>query len=119
MAIERAFRRTMTTTVLLAASRRFNAAAAMRDFWLRLVALIGALCLSQVSANAVNMSDTPANRSLDEHCGQIGFLGPIITAYCFDKDNVPYKSKIDVRTCVDLAVTVTPSARLACKYRRH
>jgi hypothetical protein len=80
--------------------------------------LVNAACLGVTPANAENMSDIPANRQLSETCGEVGFLGRIIRAVCFDRNNVPYRSKIDVRTCVGFVVVVNANARLVCKTRR-
>lgn len=89
----------------------------MRWTWLHAFLLVLPAWISS-PANAANMSDTPANRQLSATCGEVSFMGPIIRAVCFDKDDVPYKSKIDVRTCVDFVVIANASARLVCKTRR-
>ena len=83
-----------------------------------LLVLFDAACLGATPANAANMSDIPANQQLSATCGEVGFMGPIIRAVCFDKDDVPYKSKIDVRTCPGFVVVVDAHARLVCKTRR-
>jgi hypothetical protein len=83
-----------------------------------LLVLLDAACLGATPADAANMSDIPANQQLSATCGEVGFMGPIIRAVCFDKNDVPYKSKIDVRTCPGFVVVVDAHARLVCRTRR-
>jgi hypothetical protein len=85
---------------------------------LRLVALAGAFAAA-VAAPAVaqNLGDVPANRALDARCSQTAYLGPTVTGWCTDRNNLVIKSRIDVRGCPGYALTVDASGRLRCRGR--
>ena len=63
---------------------------------------------------AQNLGDVPANRALDARCPETSYLGPMVTGYCADRNNLMIKSRItDVRGCAGLRADggrVGPSA---------
>ncbi len=63
-------------------------------------ATVTAACFGALPAFAVNLGDIPANRALDTKCPKIEFLGPTVTAWRPDKNDLVIKSEIDVRACV-------------------
>lgn len=71
------------------------------------------LLLACTSANATNLGDVPYNAHLSDTCGKVSFLGTTITAWCFDKNDIPHKSAIDVRRCRNFGVDLQAS-RLVC-----
>ena len=80
--------------------------------------------LAAVAANAQllpdsprNLGDVPGNGAAAlPNCSEVGFLGPMITAYCTNSSNLVIKSKIDVRACVGyLVVEDNASGRLVCR----
>jgi hypothetical protein len=88
--------------------------------WSRaLAALALAACLVSEPAFAVNLGDTPENRAaLDSTCTRIDFLGPMVTAWCWDKNDLPIKSRVeDVRACAFYQVVVDATAHIHCRAR--
>jgi len=88
----------------------------------RLISLIWMLCLGTVTANAQlpqNLGDVPGNGAAAlPNCSKVGFLGPMIIAYCTNSSNLIIKSSIDVRTCAGYLVAEdNASGRLVCRRR--
>ena len=80
--------------------------------------------LATVAANAQllrdspqNLGDVPGNGAAAlPNCSKVGFLGPMITAYCTNSSNLVIKSSIDVRACVGYLVAEdNASGRLVCR----
>ena len=88
----------------------------------RLISMIWMLCLGSVAANAQfpqNLGDVPGNGAAAlPNCSKVGFLGPMITAYCTNSSNLVIKSSIDVRACVGYLVAEdNASGKLVCRQR--
>jgi hypothetical protein len=80
--------------------------------------------LAAVAANAQllrdspqNLGDVPGNGAAAlPNCSKVGFLGPMITAYCTNSSNLVIKSSIDVRACAGYLVAEgNASGRLVCR----
>jgi hypothetical protein len=84
---------------------------------LALVALVAAVCFGPGPALAVNLGDVPANDYLGASCPKLEFLGPLVTAECFDKDQLVITSQIDVRACAGYALVLDRAARIRCRAR--
>ncbi|MGA8169412.1 MAG: hypothetical protein WB816_01030 [Methylocystis sp.] len=82
-----------------------------------LVAIVTASCFGGLPAFAVNLGDIPANDGLGSTCPKIEFLGPTVTAWCSDKNDLMIKSEIDVRGCVNYEIAVDGAGRIHCRAR--
>jgi len=81
----------------------------------RLAVLLAASALVGGPALAQNLGDIPANRALDARCPRTDYLGPVVTGWCTDRNNLIIKSRIDVRKCAGFALTVDASGHLRCR----
>src|ERR1700685_4638917 len=73
---------------------------AMKCAMIATAALLGAApAAAAAPASAQNLGDVPANRALDARCPQTAYLGPMVTGWCTDRNNLMIKSRIDVRRC--------------------
>lgn len=78
-----------------------------------LAGLVGVL--ASAPASAQNLGDIPANRALDTRCPKTSYLGPMVTGWCADRNNLIIKSHIDVRRCAGFALTVDTAGHLRCR----
>jgi hypothetical protein len=81
--------------------------------------MVAAIGLGSLPAFAqLLLGDTPANlAALSPTCTKIQFLGPMITAWCSDKDDLMFKSEVDVRSCAGYQVVVDGSGHIRCRAR--
>ena len=80
--------------------------------------LLGSILVAAIvvqPAFAANLGDIPANRALDARCPRTDYLGPMVTGWCTDRNDLTIKSRIDVRGCAGYALTVDASGRLRCR----
>jgi len=80
-----------------------------------LAGVIVTACFGAAAAQAVNLGDVPGNDGLSVTCPKVAYLGPMVTAWCTDKNNLVIKSEVDVRTCVDFLVVVDDTGQIRCK----
>ena len=66
-------------------------------------------------ASAQNLGNIPANGALDARCPQTAYLGPMVTGWCTDRNNLMIKSRIDVRRCAGFVLTVDAAGHLRCR----
>jgi hypothetical protein len=90
---------------------------AMKCATIAIAALLGAALAAAAAgpASAQNLGDVPANRALDARCPQTAYLGPTVTGWCTDRNNLMIKSRIDVRRCAGFALTVDAAGHLRCR----
>jgi hypothetical protein len=81
------------------------------------VLLGGALATAAAAgpASAQNLGDIPANGSPDARCPRTDYLGPTVTGWYTDRNNLMIKSRIDVRRCAGFALTVDAAGHLQCR----
>jgi hypothetical protein len=80
--------------------------------------IVTAAGFGALPAYGVNLGDIPANRAaLSPTCTKIAFMGPMITAWCWDKSDLVFKSEVDVRSCVGYGVVVDSTAHIRCRAR--
>jgi hypothetical protein len=61
-------------------------------------------------------SRTPGNEAaLNPYCTKIEYFGYMIKTYCWDKNNVVFRSEIDVRACAGHQVALDASMELRCR----
>jgi hypothetical protein len=107
--MENAMQRAITLTIALLGGALFVAAV-----------LLGSVLVAAIvvrPAFAQNLGDVPANHALDARCPETSYLGPMVTGYCTDRNNLMIKSRIDVHHCAGYALTVDASGRLRCRGR--
>jgi hypothetical protein len=75
--------------------------------------------LGATPALAQNLGDVPANLALDARCPRTDYLGPTVTGWCTDSNNLMIKSRIDVRACAGYELAVDAAGRLRCRAAAH